>query len=564
MSEFPAPPTPFRVLYREFLLGIVDLEMLSARADVERLLGQFAAVLAAISLMFCNGALRVFRSSAPQAQKLTTAWVDEHFLIATTMAVVGLFAVLAWDAVLPSPRDVFVLTPLPVRRRTIFLAKLASMGAALGLTAVALNVFTGFSYPLALGRGGGILGVPRAFLAYWATMLGAGAFVFGCVLALQGAAAQVLPRQLFLRVSGGLQLATFCVILCAYFLRPDFVTPSAIEANPTFVRSFPSYWFLGLFNQLNGSGHVVTEPLAWRAWAALAAVAAAVAVAFLPAYFRTMRRVVGEPDLRPGAGWVLPSPRVGDPLLRALAQFCARTFLRSRQHRLLLACYLGVGAAIALTFGRSVLYGEEGLAGYAWREVNRPMLIATVVLMCFAVVGMRVAFTLPASLRANWIFRTAVDRPDGDYLVANRRVLIGLAVIPATVFSAGVLASFWPLWPVSGHVALLTVLGLILVDLSLLRFRKIPFACSYLPGKAQMHVTAAALIFILIGLTDVGVRLEMEALGDPRRYAWTLGVLAGVAALLRRRVSTEMEIDSSLVFEQEPPADLMALDIRSD
>lgn len=65
--------------------------------------------------------------------------VAQHFLIATTMLVVGLFAILSWDATYPDQRDVLVLAPLPVRARTMFLAKVAAVATSLGLTIVLLH-----------------------------------------------------------------------------------------------------------------------------------------------------------------------------------------------------------------------------------------------------------------------------------------------------------------------------------------------------------------------------------------------------------------------------------------
>jgi hypothetical protein len=44
-------PLPFRVLYRQFLLRIVDLEALSIDADIPRFLGQFAGVLIMFSVI---------------------------------------------------------------------------------------------------------------------------------------------------------------------------------------------------------------------------------------------------------------------------------------------------------------------------------------------------------------------------------------------------------------------------------------------------------------------------------------------------------------------------------
>ena len=49
----------FRVLYREFLFGIVDLELLSVHAegDSRTLLGQFASILVFCSLVLTVGAV---------------------------------------------------------------------------------------------------------------------------------------------------------------------------------------------------------------------------------------------------------------------------------------------------------------------------------------------------------------------------------------------------------------------------------------------------------------------------------------------------------------------------
>ena len=49
----------FRVLFREFLFRLVDLELLSAHAqgDASWLLGQFAALLVFLSICFCFPAL---------------------------------------------------------------------------------------------------------------------------------------------------------------------------------------------------------------------------------------------------------------------------------------------------------------------------------------------------------------------------------------------------------------------------------------------------------------------------------------------------------------------------
>ena len=146
----------FRILYREFLFRLTDIELLSPQAlgDSNKLVGQFASLLIFISILLAVPALGTGDRHTPPALRLFYAWSAEHVLIATTMLVVGLFAVLSWDSVFPEKRDVLVLGPLPLRARTLFLAKVAAVAAALGLTVLSLHSLAGFAWPLGLGTMG--------------------------------------------------------------------------------------------------------------------------------------------------------------------------------------------------------------------------------------------------------------------------------------------------------------------------------------------------------------------------------------------------------------------------
>ena len=186
----------FRVLYRVFLLRVVDLESLAAEGDTTRLLGQFAALLAAISLLFILPLI-----VGAQGWPNEALWIMEHFLIATTMLAVGLFTLLHWDSTFPDKRDMMVLGPLPVAPHTIFLAKFSALAYALGLSVIALNVFTGILWALEFSPAATVFSVVRSVTAYWFTMFVAGLFMFCCILGTQGIALHILPHQLYLRTS---------------------------------------------------------------------------------------------------------------------------------------------------------------------------------------------------------------------------------------------------------------------------------------------------------------------------------------------------------------------------
>jgi len=141
-----------RVLYRDFLFSIVDRDLLSthAKGDASRLLLQIVALLVCLSVCFCLPAFSIGGANATAFGRLSFAWSVEHFLIATTMLVVGLFAVLSWGAMFPGPRDVLVLGPLPIRAHAIVLAKLAAVATAMGLTVLTLHAAAGVIWPLML------------------------------------------------------------------------------------------------------------------------------------------------------------------------------------------------------------------------------------------------------------------------------------------------------------------------------------------------------------------------------------------------------------------------------
>ena len=127
-----------------------------AQGDSRTLLGQFASLLVFFSMLLALGAgfwaSNVKGGPLPPLMYIISGWTMQHFLIATTMLVVGLFAVLSWESTFPDRRDVLVLGPLPVPARTLFLAKVLAVASALGVTVAALHVFAGIAWPLALAQ----------------------------------------------------------------------------------------------------------------------------------------------------------------------------------------------------------------------------------------------------------------------------------------------------------------------------------------------------------------------------------------------------------------------------
>ncbi len=558
----------FRILFRDAILRMVDLDLLSARGDMQNLLTQFAAVLAAFD--FVVAVLRIPQYVAarlPHEKVVIMAWGDQEFLIATTMAIAGLFAVLAWNSILPERRDAYVLGSLPVHPWTVFRARTAAIMTALGISIIAINVFMGLVYPLwIIPPGAGAFGWLRTYAAYWLTMAAAGAFVCFALLALQGLAAQLLSYRLYLRVSSLLQLASFFTILGAYFLKPGLAYPAAITApgNQRLLEWLPSYWFLGLFQELNGSTHPVFGWLAFRAACALALVFAVTVAAYTLAYRRLMRRIVEQPDIAPGdrsrpaarAARLLVDRLFAAPLDRAIVLFAARTMSRSRQHRLVLALYGGIALAIAAAYFKSALYGE---ARGQWFELN---MLASLVLLFFAVTGVRAVYALPMDLRANWIFRTTAVHAPMEYFAAARKSVFALAAAPVWLASAALYFTIWPGTAAAGHLIVMALAGVALVYGFTREFHKIPFACSYVPGKTNLKVRLSFYGVVFLIAANLASALEFWAMQEPARFLKLVAVLS-VAALWtwRQAASSDEWPDSQIVFEDASPEEMPVLNL---
>jgi CubicO group peptidase (beta-lactamase class C family) len=388
---------------------------------------------------------------------------------------------------------------------------------------------------------------PRHFFrwlaSYWITMAAAGGFAFSFVLALQAFAALLLPRQIFLRASGLLQLATFCLCVAGAILEPKFPDFDALispEGQLPFIWS-PTYWFLGVFHSMNGLTHPALTRLGHMAWLAFGISVAVAAIGYALAYVRILKQTVEAPDIAPSTTirWL---PRFGGPLPTAVAQFAIRTLARSRQHRLILAFYLGIGFALTVVVVRTPLGGKA------------PIFLASTLTMGFAVAGMRVVFALPLDLRANWTFQTTPLPGPAALLRARRRALLALAVAP--VWCVSTAASFWtmPARLAAGHALILALLGLIAAEVALLGPVKIPFTCSYLPGRSNLHVTFWMCIFGIESLAAKSVEWEYGALQQP----WGLPVIAipMMAIFLALRWTKE---PTEVRFEEEPPEAVVRL-----
>jgi hypothetical protein len=243
---------------------------------------------------------------------------------------------------------------------------------------------------------------------------------------------------------------------------------------------------------------------------------------------------------------------------RAVFHFAFRTILRSPRHRLYLGAYAGVGLALTLVGIASTVIrsADVGIERYDPSLLSIPL-----VMSFFVLCGLRFIFTVPAELNANWIFRLLQGSSSREYRSGVRKAMWVFGVLPLPL---GLFPYYAALWGVESsllHLTFVFTLSGILVEILLFKFQKVPFTCSYLPGKANLKLYwfpyVASFSFYTYGMTAI----ERRMLESPPRFAVFYGVALAVLLYLRLKRGQLPTSQRAVIFEEQPEPAVRTLDL---
>jgi hypothetical protein len=484
---------------------------------------------------------------------------DEYFFIVLSMVITGAAALWLWDGIFPDRRDYMNLVPLPISTRTIFSANFSAILVLAGLFTLVVNVASLFLFPMAVVGSQDSFWVFFRFAAGHAvTVFLASAFSFFAVFAAAGLLMALLPPTVFRRISlfaRFLIAICFLALLASSFTVPHLLTQLSVT-NAHRIALLPPVSFLGLARTLWGQGG---EPfVALMTKASLSAVALAIFGAMVANTLSFRRSFLRLPELAD----VAPLPRLPfslspmaplhnailpKPSQRACYQFVARTLLRSEAHLQVLLGVMAIGLVVAAESLNSVPDLHSAL-----REVSPPTEILAIpyILGYSIIVGIRFAFEIPAQLAANWVFRYSLDADNDDVRPIARRVLL-MFCLPCLAPASFVLTLiFWGWTRALLHVSVLIACSMVLVELLLIRFRKLPFTCSPPRFQSYSGLVLVAYLFGFILFTDYLPRLEHWALYSPIQVVW-FAPLLGTALLGVYQYRKQMlDMDKQLIFEE--------------
>ena len=89
-----------------------------------------------------------------------------------------------------------------------------------------------------------------------------------------------------------------------------------------------------------------------------------------------------------------------------------------------------------------------------------------------------------------------------------------------------------------------------MVELLLLRFRKIPFTCTYPPFQSHSALIFVAYLFSFLIFTSYLPELELWSLVDPWRTYLFIPLVAIILLSIRLYRKQMLEMDKHLIFEE--------------
>jgi hypothetical protein len=559
-------------LCRHFFLRFFDSELVATPGQWRVVAIGAVAILLSSSLIFVQAYWHKYMAldglPDPEPHHLATV-ADALFLITFAMFVIGLFATLQWPSLFPGLRDYMALAALPVRLREIFIAKFTALVTFAGVFIIATTFPPSALMPtVSAGRYSthSILQVPALFISCSLAAL----FVFFSLVAVQGVLLNLLPVRLMARVSLAAQGVLLTVLLCG--LPMVFAIQGlqdSMKLRPAWAVWVPPIWFLGLHQAILGN----SEPFALRlARIGLAAAASATVFAilmYLWSFRRHRVRLVesATTTAKTATGrWTtgLTDRMIPDPRKLAVFSFIAKTLARSPHHRLVLTGFSAVALAVIFESFVSLALSPD-FRGFLARSnaVREAAISAPLALSLFVLAGFRYLFRLPVEIRANWVFR--VNEPGNrlEFLTAAGEFLVCFAVVPVALITLPL--EMFLLGPGTGFAAAILCLlpSLILMESLLIRFEKVPFTSSYLPGRRPLVET------LLIYGMAVGIYVWILsmivnwALGGARSALGLFIILLAIWLRVRKGRLEDLEI-GKLEFEELPEPAVQTLSIFRD
>ncbi len=500
------------------------------------------------------------------ADPAMAALPEEYFFIVLSMVVSGVVAVWRWDSIFPDRRDHANLAPLPLSRTTIFLANLTAIAFSALVLAIDVNAASGLLFPLAVGASVDSFSFFVHFVGvHIYVVLLASIFSFFSVFLVVGLLMVALPYFAFRRIS--LYLRSAIVGCLVATLASSFAVPLGLRDYFPLLKFLPAVWFLGLSQLLHSGANSALAALGHTApLSTLIVIVASVViytVTYRACFVRIPEGVESNLAVHRGTRWtwifrLLDRTVMPSPFQKAGYRYAIKTLFRSERHGLILGGFLGLGIVTASQFLLSAFSGRRIHAGVV---PSAELLAIPLIVSYCMIVGVRVAFEVPSEIQANWVFKFLLDRSKPECASMALKVMLSFVLPWVFAIALPVYGYLWG-WRVALlQVCVVTAWSLLLAEILLFRFRKLPFTCPPPAFRDSAIVLALSYVLGFFVFVVMTAQLEYWALSSPIARGALVGIGMGFWYLLYLLRKDIPEIDKEPIFEQETTRGFELLDL---
>ena len=564
-----------RLLARTFFARLFESELIPPGIGHVRVVISLIAFFAAPNYILPLLLMKKYVWIGPPDLLRSAMAQDRTLALLLTMTATAFISLVIWENIFPDRRDSRILGVLPLRARSFVIARLFAIVALFALV---------FLLPTALGSiGFGIIGsmthLPEGFsgvaAAHFTTLAAAQGLVFFGIVTIQCALMSVAGPSAAHRLAVVLQMVIIIAVLQMPMVLPAGASfaldpsGSPLWASTASARLLPPLWFLSLYQSIVGDGYPATLHLT-RTAALLGIGTPVLALAFYAASYRRLTRLAieGRPEPpRRRTPWMARGLSSLSTLLTTAAEgaavcaFTLRTAARSRQHRMLLAVWIGV--AIALTISAAL----PVLVRFGWTALDRPreaLLVGPLIFAALVQTGMRSLFAIPVEIRANWAIRMAETPKRAATLDGASAALIISGVLPAALLALFSGTLLWGAKVGLMHALFTGIVAFTLSQALMLRVDRIPFTCTYSPGGAKigklwpLYLTIFSALTYGMAAAEAGM-LRRQGPGFIKAVLFMI-VVAAVLRWLRTRRAGELP---GLCFVAEPDDAMTEVTLRA-
>jgi hypothetical protein len=566
---------PQLYLVRHFFGRFFDSEILATLNTEMHLL--FVQILA---LLVFPGLLKTFDSLfhytklayGPIALRNQAALIDAHFYICLSMILTGFVTVFEWDALFPDKKDFYNLTPLPINPKTMFLAKLTALSLFILLFNIAINGIPTWLFPgevltscMIPGKAGYHIpfgAVLKYQIAHGISMFLSSLFVFSSLLAIRAFILLIFPVKMVRTASRCAQLGLILILLCSLF---SFPIHMLLKGN-ALVHLLPPFWFLGLYETLIGHHSMMLNSLAKTAYMAVVLSGIVSFIGYAISYQFSMQKGFQSEGsasysfsgIKKVITRLLNKAFLKGSMERASFYFIAQTLFRRQEQMLYWGSFIAVGIALISWDFNNIWSGRI-------QDHNQHLSVLLsfpLILSFFILVGLRFAFSIPADLNANWVFQTTdIQELKKAHGGVHKFMLLAI-MLPLIALMAPLYFMILQPGLVFLHMAYVLILSLLLIEILLFQFKKLPFTCSYLPGKANIKLWGAAYVLGCYIYSYGTALFEQWMLRDLRRFLIFIAFATILFIRLKRSRFLFIQQISKFRFEEQAPDAITLLTIE--